>query len=90
MHCIRLIKSLYELRQSPRNTHLHELITSRGLRRSPLNHCIYQGTINGAVVLLAFYDVDDILVASADIAVISHVKHSLSEKFNIKDMGPAE
>jgi hypothetical protein len=47
-YCIRLLKSLYELRQSPRNwnTHLHEFITSLGLRRSPLDHCIYQGTIN--------------------------------------------
>jgi hypothetical protein len=34
--------------------------------------------------------VDDILIASADIAVISHVKRSFGEKFKIKDMGPAE
>jgi hypothetical protein len=74
-HCIRLLKSLYGLRQSPRNwnTHLHEFITSLGLRRSPQDHCIYQGTINGAVVLLAVF-VNDILIASADIAVISQVK----------------
>jgi hypothetical protein len=69
------------LRQSPRNwnTHLHEFITSLGLHRSPLDHCIYQGSING---LLAVF-VDDILIASADIAVISHVKRSFSEKFKI-------
>ena len=90
-HCIRLLKSLYGLRQSPRNwnIHLHEFIISLGLRRSPLDHCIYQGTINGAVVLLAVF-VDDILIASADIAVISQVKRSFGEKFKIKDMGPAE
>jgi hypothetical protein len=91
-HCIRLLKSLFGLRQSPRNwnTHLHhEFITSLGLRRSPLDHCIYQGTINGAVVILAVF-VDDFLIASAGIAVISHVKRSFSEKFKIKDMSSAE
>ena len=35
-YCVRLLKSLYYLKQSPRNwnVHLHEYITSVGLRRS--------------------------------------------------------
>jgi hypothetical protein len=71
-HCIRLLKSLYGLRQSPWNwnTHLHEFITSLGLRRSPLDHCIYQGTINEAVVILAVF-VDDILIASERYAAVN-------------------
>ena len=46
-HCVKLLKSLYGLKQSPRNwnTHLHEFILSLGLRRSQLDHCMYIGVI---------------------------------------------
>ena len=54
-----------------------------------MDHCIYKGIINGTVVLLVVF-VNDILIASADLAVILHFKRSFGEKLEIKDMGPAE
>ena len=52
------------------NAHLHNFVTSIGLTRSALNHCVYMETINSAVVLLAVL-VDDILIAPAsDIAPV--------------------
>ena len=71
-HCLRLHKSLYGLRQSPRNwnIHLHEFIVSLGLRRSQLDHCIYVGQMESVPVLVAVF-VDDILVASEDLTVLS-------------------
>ena len=46
-NCVKLLKSLYGLKQSPRNwnTHLHEFMLSIGLRRSQLNHFMYIGVI---------------------------------------------
>ena len=40
---VKLLKSIYDLKQSPQNwnVHLQEYITSIGLRRSQLNHCLY-------------------------------------------------
>jgi hypothetical protein len=90
-YCLKLLKSLYGLRQAPRNwnIHLHEFIVSLGLRRSPLDHCIYVGEINSVTVILAVF-VDDILIAAANAEVLAEVKSSFSKKFKIKDMGLAE
>jgi len=90
-YCIRLLKSLYGLRQSPRNwnTHLHDFITHIGLRHSKLDHCIYIGIIHTHTVLLAVF-VDDILIAADNLDVINHVKSLFSKEYRIKDMGPAE
>lgn len=90
-HCVRLLKSLYGLRQSPRNwnTHLHDFITHIGLRQSKLDHCIYIGIINTHTVLIAVF-VDDILIAAENLDVINHVKSLFSKQYRIKDMGLAE
>ena len=90
-HCIRLLKSLYVLRQSPRNwnIHLHEFIISLGFRRCPLDHCVYIRVVNDTTVLLAIF-VDDILVGSHSAAAVASVKSSFTQRFNCKDMGLAE
>jgi hypothetical protein len=89
-YCLKLLKSLYGLRQAPRNWNilLHEFIVSLGLRRSPLDHCIYVGEINSVTVILAVF-VDDILTAAANAEVLAEVKSSFSKKLKIKDMGLA-
>ena len=73
-YCVKLLKSLYGLTQSPRNwnVHLHEYITSIGLRRSQLHHCLYIGMVDFITGLLAVF-VDDILIASANESVIDKV-----------------
>ena len=90
-HCVKLLKSLYGLKQSPRNwnTHLHEFILSIGLRRSQLDHCIlYIGVVESHTVLMAVF-VDDILLASTCEDVTVHVTSLFHSQFRIKDMGPA-
>jgi hypothetical protein len=89
-YCLLLRKSLYGLKQSPRNwnLHLHEFIESIGLERSQLDHCIYKGDINSTTVLLAIF-VDDILLASSSADVIIYVKYLFNRQFKIKDMGLA-
>ena len=88
-HFVKLLKSLYGLKQSPRNwnTHLHDFILSIGLRRSQLDHCMYIGVIESHTVLMAVF-VDDILLASTCEDVTAHVKSLFHIQFCIKDMGP--
>ena len=70
---------------------MHEYITSIGLRRSQLDHCLYIGTVDSITVLLAVF-VDDILIASANESVIVKVKSHFHKKFKfkIKYMGLAD
>ena len=90
-HCIKLLKSLYGLRQAPLNwnKHLHEFLASCGFKRSDLDYYVYTGTINSNPVLIALF-VDDILIASAMSSVIAHVKSLFKQRFKVKDMGLAE
>jgi hypothetical protein len=90
-HCIKLLRSLYGLKQSPRNwnVHLHDFIMSIGLRRSELDHCVYIGNIISTTVLIAVF-VDDILIASDNDAALTHVKGLFSRKFRITDTGLAQ
>ena len=83
-HCVKLLKSLYGLKQSPRNwnTHLHEFIQLIGLRRSQLDHCMYMGVIESHIVLIAVF-VDDILLASTCEDVTVYVKSLLHAQFCI-------
>jgi hypothetical protein len=90
-HCIKLLRSLYGLKQSPRNwnVHLHDFIVSIGFRRSELDHCVYIGTFLSSKVLIAVF-VDDILIASDNDDAIIHVKNLFSRKFKVTDMGLAQ
>jgi hypothetical protein len=90
-HCLRLLKSLYGLRQAPRNwnAHLHDFICSLGFQRNSLDHCLYMGTALGSTVLLAVF-VDDILIASENVSAINQIKTAFRNRFQIKDMGLAE
>jgi hypothetical protein len=89
-HCIRLVKSLYGLKQSPRNwnQHLHTFIVSLCFERCALDHCLYVGTLDSVPVFAAIF-VDDILIASSSDSVITKIKDSFKEKFTCSDMGLA-
>ena len=89
-HCVKLLKSLYGLKQSPRNwnTHLYKFILSIGLRLSQLDHCMYIGVIESHTALMGVF-VDDILLASTCEDVTVHVKSLFQAQFRIKDIGPA-
>jgi len=90
-HCIKLLKSLYGLKQSPRNwnVHLHDFIVSIGFRRSQLDHCVYIADFFSSIVVIAVF-VDDILIASDNNCALDHVKGLFSNKFKITDMGLAQ
>ena len=73
-YCLKLEKSLYGLRQAPRNwnKHLHEFIMSLGFSRCHEDYCVYTTTVDGHEVLIAVF-VDDIFIACAVVATLSFI-----------------
>ena len=59
----QIIRSLYGEKQAPKlwNDHLHSILIHLGLRRSPMDPCLYAGTINGdcSTQILLCVHVDD-------------------------------
>ncbi|KAL2622483.1 hypothetical protein R1flu_002688 [Riccia fluitans] len=90
----RLLKSLYGLKQSPRqwNKRFDEFMKSQGFTRSVEDPCVYLKRVNNEVfglVILVLY-VDDMLIAAKDKSEVEKVKTQLSTEFSMKDLGPAK
>ena len=84
----KLKKSLYGLKQSPRQWYkrFDLFMRSRGFNRSNYDSCVYLKTVNGSVIYLLLY-VDDILIAAKDKSEITKLKAQLSKEFEMKDLG---
>ena len=82
-----LKKSLYGLKQSPRNFNieLDSTICKIGFIRCMTDTCIYSHEIDGYEVYLSIY-VDDIIIACSNTDVIEKVKSKIKEKYKISDM----
>ncbi|KAH9801638.1 hypothetical protein KPL71_001098 [Citrus sinensis] len=91
-HVCHLNKSLYGLKQSPRQWYkrFDEFMISKGYLRSKYDSCVYSGSSNsgGAVYLLLY--VDDMLLASKDRSEIKKLKDLLNAEFEMKDLGCAK
>ncbi|KAG8485971.1 hypothetical protein CXB51_019324 [Gossypium anomalum] len=65
-------------------------MTSHDFKRSSFDSCVYSmKNSDGSFVYLLLY-VDDMLIATKDKGEIRKVKAQLSEKFEMKDLGPAK
>ena len=86
-----LRKSLYGLKQSPRQWYLRfdEFMVRNGFSRSNFDSCVYVKWIDGCGIFLLLY-VDDMLIASKNKNEIQNVKRLLGSEFEMKDMGPAK
>ena len=85
----KLKKSLYGLKQSGRNWNnvLHSYLMSKGFNQSQVDTCVYTriGDDMSVVILIIF--VDDIIIASSSVEVLSKVKEDLGRTFKMKDLG---
>lgn len=83
----RLKKSLYGLKQSPRNwfTHLSDLLLKDGLVQSEADPCLFFNHSTGVWILIY---VDDILAIAPNSDVLQGVFDRLSENLILKDLGP--
>jgi len=84
----KLKKSIYGLKQASRQWYLkfNDTITSFGFKENIVDRCIYLKVSESKFIFLILY-VDDILLATNDLGLLSETKKFLSNNFEMKDMG---
>jgi hypothetical protein len=85
------MKSLYDLKQAPKQWHEKFDITliSAGFSINEADRCVYYRHGGGQGVILCLY-VDDILIFGTSLDVINEVKTFLCQSFNMKDIDDAD
>ena len=83
-----LHRSIYGLKQSARcwNFELDKQMKKMGFKQSETDPCIYVQVMKDGTFIIAIY-VDDIILGGLSNAVMKKMKASLSEKFDVEDMG---
>lgn len=86
---LKLVKSLYGLRQSPRcwNSTLDTKLKQMGFQQTPSDPCIYVNVTSTKEPLILAVYVDDIILAGKNDEQISQVKEKLAQCFEVKDLG---
>lgn len=89
-HVYKLQRTLYGLKQSPREWWLLLLkrIMNDGWIQSLSDQCVFFRQHQLGNEYLAVY-VDDLLIISPDVQSIAHIKLYLSQQFDVKDLGEA-
>ncbi|PKI73142.1 hypothetical protein CRG98_006484 [Punica granatum] len=88
----RLRKSLYELKQAPRQWYKKfvSFMLSHGYTWTTSDHCVFVKQFSdGDLIILLLY-VDDMLLVGHDMSKIAELKKELSKSFAMKDLGPAK
>jgi transposase InsO family protein len=86
---VRLKRSLYGLRQSPRtfNKDFHSKLLQLGLKQSKADPCLYYLCTSNRMVLVGIF-VDDALVCTKGKADLLKFKKALNEMYEMTDNGP--
>lgn len=84
----KLLRPIYGLKQSGREWHrkLRYKLNEIGLQSSELEPCIFHGEMNNTKLIIIVY-VDDLLIFSKSLNIITKVKTELSQIFKIKNLG---
>ena len=82
----KLKKSRYGLKQW--YLKFNDTITSFGFKKNTVDRCIYLKVSGSKFIFLILY-VDDILLATNDLGLLSETKKFLSNNFEMKDMDEA-
>eukprot|EP00253_Pinus_taeda_P009951 PITA_09951 len=87
----RLKKSLYGLKQSPRQWYkkFDSFMLSQRYVRSEYDHCVYFKQLNNGMFIILVLYVDDMLLASKSIEEINRLKTQMARTFDMKDLGAA-
>lgn len=85
----RVLKSLYGLKQSPRNWNkvLNEWLQSYELVPLPADPCVFIFVTDEGTLIIIIY-VDDLIIAGSCQRLIDEFKAAISARFNMKDLGP--
>jgi len=84
----KLKRSIYGLKQASRQWYLkfNDTIVSFGFKENTVDRCIYLKVNRSKFIFLILY-IDDILLATNDLGLLSETKRFLSNNFEMKDMG---
>jgi hypothetical protein len=84
------VKSLYELKQAPKQWHKNfdKVILSNAYSINDGDKCIYSKFNNNKCVIICLY-VDDLLIFGTSIDVVHRTKRFILSNFDMKDMGEA-
>nr|KYP73865.1 Retrovirus-related Pol polyprotein from transposon TNT 1-94 [Cajanus cajan] len=84
----KLNKSIYGLKQASRQWYIkfNDTIMSFGFKENTVDLCIYLKVSGRKFIFLILY-VDDILLATNDLGLLSETKNFLSNNFEMKNMG---
>ncbi|KAI3692025.1 hypothetical protein L6452_31831 [Arctium lappa] len=87
----KLIKSLYGLKQTPKQWHqkFYQAMLESGFKTSECDKCVYMKDTTHGYVILCLY-VDDMLIVGSDDKMIRSTKDMLKSKFDMKDIGLAD
>jgi hypothetical protein len=85
----RLKKSLYGLKQSPRQWYhkLHTTFTELGFSRCASDHCVWVWAKDGIKVIVPAY-VDDLTLACKHQPTLNRIKEELKKRYKMHDLGP--
>ena len=80
----KLIKTLYGLRQAPRQCYLKfdHFIMKNGYTRSAMDHCCYFKQFDSSFIILLLY-VDDMLIVGSNMTEINKLKRQMYEEIDI-------
>jgi len=83
----RLKKSLYGLKESPRNWYecFNNFIFKLGFERNKFDYCLYSTKNNVSRIFIILF-VDDLLICGRDVSMIKQIKQKLSERFKMTDL----
>lgn len=87
----KLDKSIYGLKQSPRNWNklADDWFKSYGFTPSQADPCLYIKR-DGSVLLIVVLYVDDLIIASNSVEVMDKFKKDISQRFKMTDTGPVK
>eukprot|EP00253_Pinus_taeda_P025673 PITA_25673 len=84
----QLKKSLYGLKQAPRSWYakMVSFLLDTRFSRCHSDNTVYTKKVGKSLIILVIY-VDDIILTGSDPNLINHVKSSLKNKFEMRDLG---
>lgn len=85
----KILKSLYGLRQAPRNWHkvIDDWLRQYGLKPSGADPCVYVVILSNGDILVVVLYVDDLLIAGNNAEAVERFKRDIAKKFKMTDLG---
>ena len=88
----RLKKSLYELKQAPRQWYqkFKSFMVDHAFHKTQADHCVFVKRYDGMDFLILLLYVDDMLTVGQDLKKIGSLNKALGKSFAIKDISPTK